>query len=112
ADQIRIGEIDVECDVVRLNHRAQQQWSLAFDAQARSCEKAGVLIKQAFGSTGGDIAVVVEQSESVALLQRPAPALRERCGRWNVEIRLRRCAADRTHRWTHVGSETRAASWS
>ena len=77
---IRIGEIGGKEGIVVAHGRAQQQGPLAVHAQLEMGEIARIAMEQAVGRAheGKDIAVVIEQGEGIALLQRAKSALLQR----------------------------------
>ena len=77
---IGIGKITGESGIVVLNHRTQQQRSFALEPEFVPGQKAGVVEIEPFGSGADDanVAIIVEDRESIAIFQGPQRPLDER----------------------------------
>ena len=77
---IRVRQIDRECGIVILNDRAQQQRPLTFDAQSVPRQKAHIVEIKSLrtGTNDADVAILIENRKSIAMLQIAQPPLHER----------------------------------
>ena len=88
---VGIGEIDVEHRVVGAHGRAQQQRAALLDGELQARKKPRVLVIEAqrIAAAAGEIAVMIEQREGIAVLQCARRLVDQRIVRRDVE-RLRR----------------------
>src|SRR6185503_5702003 len=85
---VRVRQISAEQLVVILDTRAQQQWPLAIQPEAKSRQVARSLVVEALlaGSEHADIAVQSEDRERVGVLQHRRPLADARGGCQDVEL--------------------------
>ncbi len=76
---IGIGKINGESGIVVLNHRTQQQRPFALEPEFVPGQKAGVVEIKPLGSGADDsnVAIIIEDRESIAMFQRPQRPLDE-----------------------------------
>src|ERR1700730_5314241 len=77
---IGIGKINRESGIVVLNHRTQQQRPVALEPEFVPRQKASVVEIEPFGSGADDanVAIIIEDRESIAIFQGPQRPLDER----------------------------------
>jgi hypothetical protein len=77
---VGIGKINRKSSIVVLNHGAQQQRPLAPEPEFVPGQKAGVVEIEPFGSGADDanVAIIIEDRESIAIFQGPQRSLDER----------------------------------
>ena len=77
--KVGIGQVDRQQAVIVLHGRAEQQGPAAVEQDLQVREIARILVEQPFRTALAteDVAVVIEHTEHVAMLERPRPPLEQ-----------------------------------
>jgi hypothetical protein len=87
---VRIGQIDIEQDIVFTNRRAEQKGPQAADTKLETRKTPRFLVKNTLltGANVVNVSVTVEYRERIAVQQDQSPAVRERRMGADVELIL------------------------